>query len=273
MKADWLLYGAALAVLVAVPGKWHERSDAPPAPPPPGVGEMSLFATYTPFGAMSIINLPLDNTKVMTGTAFSVARTGEWIVASASVRACPHPFINIGGNLAAPMTLRPIRGVDNYVMGVTDGAGRPLPLADPKEVKPGMRAFMPGFPGGAVGEATARLIGQTLIERSKRGGRNEVALAWAKAGQTLGLKGDLNQLLGGPAIDDASRVVGVTLKESPRRGRIYTSTPQTVLAIANPPERTPDYESEATVTKRNYGIVADTLRREYRVAQVGCIKS
>ena len=273
MKADWLLYGAALAVLVAVPGKWHERSDAPPAPPPPGVGEMSLFATYTPFGAMSIINLPLDNTKVMTGTAFSVAKTGEWIVASASVRACPHPFINIGGNLAAPMTVRPIRGVDNYLLGVTDGAGRPLPLADPKEVKPGMRAFMPGFPGGAVGEATARLIGQTLIERSKRGGRNEVALAWAKAGQTLGLKGDLNQLLGGPAIDDASRVVGVTLKESPRRGRIYTSTPQTVLAIANPPERTPDYESEATVTKRNYGIVADTLRREYRVAQVGCIKS
>jgi hypothetical protein len=273
MKTDWLLYGAVITALVVIPGKWHETSDAPPAPPPPGIGEMALFASFTPFAPTSVINLPVDDTKVMTGTAFSVARSGAWIMARESVQGCDHPFLNIGGNLAVPLTIRPIANIDRYVIGLSDGAGRPLPLVNPQDVKPGMRAFMPGFPAGQVGEATARLIGQTLIERSKRFEHNETVLAWAKAGQTEGIKGDLNQLLGGPALDDTSRVVGITLKEAPRRGRIYTSTPQTLLAVANPPERRPDYESEATLTKRNYGIVADTLRRDYRVAQVGCIRS
>jgi len=45
------------------------------------------------------------------------------------------------------------------------------------------------------------------------------------------------------------------------------------VQLANASQRKPDYDAEATITKRNYGIVADTLRREYRVAQVGCIKS
>ncbi|MDI7776171.1 peptidase [Asticcacaulis sp. EMRT-3] len=273
MKLDWLFYGCGVIALVVIPGRWHETSNAPPAPPPPGIGEMALFANFTPFAATSIINLPVDDTKVMTGTAFSISKTGEWIVARDSIRQCSHPFLNIGGNLGVPFTVRPIANMDNYVIAVTEGAGRPLPLDHPKDVTTGMRVFMPGFPGGEVGEATARLIGQTVIEHSKRFEHNETVLAWAKAGQTEGLKGDLNQLLGAPAIDATSRVVGITLKEAPRRGRIYTSTTQTVQAIGNPPDRVPDYESEAIVTKNNYGIIADTLRREYRVAQVGCIKS
>ena len=44
-----------------------------------------------------------------------------------------------------------------------------------------------------------------------------------------------------------------------------------MTAIASLADRKPDYDSEATITKGNYGIVSDTLRREYRVAQVGCI--
>ncbi len=273
MKLDWLLYAACLTALVVVPGQWHEQSNAPPAPPPPGIGEMALFANYTPFSATSIINLPVDDQKIMTGTAFSVAKAGEWIVATDTVRNCTHPFLNIGGNLAVPLKLRAIKDIDNYMIAVTEGAGRPLSLIDPKDVTPGMRAFMPGFPNGQVGEATGRLIGRTVIERTKRGGHNETVLAWASAGRTEGLKGDLNQLIGGPAIDDNARVIGITLREKPRRGRIYTSVPETLIAIANPPERKPDFESDATVTKRNYGIVSDSLRREYRVAQVGCIKS
>lgn len=273
MKLDWLLYGAALIGLVSVTGSWHEVSDAPPAPPPPGIGEMSLFATYTPFTASSIINLPVDDQKVMTGTAFSISKIGEWIVAEQSVGKCTHPFLNIGGNLAVPFKTKPIPGHDGYLIAITDGGGRPLTMADPATVKPGLRAFMPGYPGGTVGEATARLIGRTMIKHSKRFEGNERVLAWAKAGQTYEMKGDLNQLVGGPAIDDSSHVVGITLKENPRRGRIYTSVPETVIAIANLSDRKPDYEAEATVTKRNYGIVSDTLRREYRVAQVGCIIS
>lgn len=278
MKLDWLLYAACITTLVVVTGKWHEQSDAPPAPPPPGIGEMSLFANFTPFSAGSIINLPVDDQKIMRGTAFSVSQSGEWIVARDSIAGCTHPFLNIGGNLGVPLKLRDAPKADAqnanaYVIAVTDGAGRPLPLADPQTVVPGVRGFMPGFPSGQVGEATARLIGKTVVEGSKRFQRNEPVLAWAQAGRTVGIKGDLNQLIGAPVIDDNSRVMGVVLREKPRRGRIYTSIPETVVALANVPDRKADFESEATITKRNYGIVSDTLRREYRVAQVGCIKS
>ncbi len=273
MKLDWLIYAAAITGIVVVTTQWHETSDAPPAPPAPGVGEMALFANFTPFAASSIINLPVDDQKVMTGTAFSVSQTGAWIVAKQSLRGCTHSFLNIGGNLGVPFKIRTIKGIDNYVIAQTDGAGRPLPLADPKTIKPGIRGFMPGFPGGEAGEATARLIGTTVLEKAKRGGQNEVVLAWAEAGRTADLKGDLNRLVGGPVIDDNSRAIGIVIREAPRRGRIYTSVPATLLTMGNQPDRRPDFENEAIVTKRNYGIVADTLRREYRVAQVGCIKS
>lgn len=273
MKLDWLLYGAAVALITVVTSQWHENSPAPPAPPPPGVGEMALFANFTPFSAGSIINLPIGDQRVMTGTAFSLSQTGDWVVSRQSIRGCTHPFLNIGGNLGVPFKIRDVPGVDSYVIGVTDGGARPLSLVDPKTIEPGIRGFMPGFPGGEPGEATARLIGVTVLERSKRGGHNEVVLAWAAAGRTQGIEGDLNQLAGGPVIDDNSRVVGIVIKEAPRRGRIYTSVPEAVVQLANASPRKPDYDAEATITKRNYGIVADTLRREYRVAQVGCIKS
>ncbi len=273
MKLDWLLYAAGVAAMVLVTRAWHEESNSPPAPPPPGIGEMSLFATFTPFNAGSIINLPVDNQKVMTGTAFSLSQTGEWVVARPSIAGCTHPFINVGGGLAVPFKTRDVPGADNYVIATTEGAGRGLPMVDPAEVKPGIRGFMPGYPGGNAGEATARLIGVTTMERTTRGGHNEVVLAWALAGKTTELKSDLNQMIGGPVLDDGAHVMGITIGENPRRGRIYTSLPSAVAALLAQSGAKPDMESEPTLTKHNYGIVSDTLRREYRVAQVGCIKS
>ncbi|EGF92945.1 hypothetical protein ABI_13840 [Asticcacaulis biprosthecium C19] len=273
MKADWLLYAAAIAVLVIVPGVWHENSALPEAPPPPGVGEMSLFATFTPFSAGSIINLPRDDQRVMTGTAFAVAASGEWIMARDSVAGCPHPFLNIGGNLGVPFTVRTVKGLDGYVIGMTQGAGRALTPTDPMTIKPGVRGFMPGYPSDLPGEATARYIGTVSLKRAKRGERAETVMAWAQAGRTRGIRGDLNQLAGAPVLDDNSKVIAVTIKEKPRRGRIYTSTPETLAKLTSVTAMKPDFDSEAVITKANYGIVSDTLRREYRVAQVGCIKS
>ncbi len=270
---DRFLYLVMLIAIVAVTGYWHESSEAPPAPPPPGRGEMALFANFTPFSAISIINLPVDDQKTMTGTAFSIAQNGQWIIGADSVGTCPHPFLNIGGGLGVPFKVTRIAGIDNYVVGTTEGAGKALPLADPKTIEPGMRGFAIGFPAGEAGEATARLIGRTVIGHHKRFQHNEQVLAWAQAGRTAGIKGDLNQMLGGPMVTDQTGVVGVVLRESPRRGRIYTSTPETAAKLVATAPRTPDFEAGDTLTKRNYGIVADTLRREYRVAQVGCIKS
>ncbi|ESQ77791.1 serine protease [Asticcacaulis sp. YBE204] len=270
---DWMVYGTAVALLVVIPGRWGDKSMSPPAPPPPGEGEMALFAAYTPFSHAEIITLPLMNKIEYRGTAFSVSKSGEWVLSRESIRNCRYPFLNVGGNLGVRIRVQYKRSLDNYVLAVTDSGARPLPFADPATIKPGMRGFMPGYPHGQVGEATGRLIGKTKLRTGKRFQKPETVLAWAEAGHTAQIPGSLNQLIGGPTLNAQSQVIGITLKTNPRRGRIYSSTPETVAKIGTTPSRKYDFEHEDLLTRRNYGVVSDTLRREYRVAQVGCIQS
>src|SRR5690606_16206157 len=158
----------------------------------------------------------------------------------------------------------------------TQGGAPALPLALSRPLHRGDRAFHPGFPQAAPGEATSRLLGrETLVVRG-RGARSEPVLAWAETGRTDGLTGTLAGLSGAPALDAAGRVIGVTIAESPRRGRIYTTAPETVLATLEQAEpravraHLPAGRGEA-VTPENYGRVADALRRDLRVAQVVCL--
>ena len=67
-------------------------------------------------------------------------------------------------------------------------------------------------------------------------------------------------------------MIGVTIAESPRRGRIYTTAPETVgamLAASRTP--LPATAQASPLTPENYGRVADDLRRNLRVAQVVCL--
>jgi serine protease Do len=268
---DWLIYAGLVAGIMLIAGRWHDRSMAPPPPPPLSSGEMAIFAAFTPFTPGSLISVPSVDKPVMKGTAFSVSQSGAWVVSRQSLEGCAKPYLAIGGNLGVPFKVRLSADLDKYQLAITPGGVRPLPLAAASEVKIGQRGFMPGYPAGSVGEATGRLIGQTVLRKSKRFQNNETVLAWAEAGHTLGLRGSLDKLSGGPVLNAASQVVGITLAHKPRRGRIYSSTPQTLSRIARPHDRQPDFEREDILTRKNYGIVSDTLRRQYRVVQVACL--
>jgi serine protease Do len=56
-------------------------------------------------------------------------------------------------------------------------------------------------------------------------------LVWAEVGRTDTLRGTLAGLSGAPALDSAGRVIGVTVAEAPRRGRIYTTAPETLKTV------------------------------------------
>ena len=97
-------------------------------------------------------------------------------------------------------------------------------------------------------------------------------LVWAETGRTEGLNGTLGGLSGAPALDDRGRVVGVTIAESPRRGRIYTTAPEVVTEALKDSGRRPDVAATGEpITPGNYFIVSDDLRRELQVAQVLCL--
>ena len=99
-------------------------------------------------------------------------------------------------------------------------------------------------------------------------------LVWAETGRTKGLEGTLGGLSGAPALDAQGRVIGVTIAESPRRGRIYTTAPEVVDAtLAASGRRFSDNGEGAALTPQNYFYAADDLRRGLRVAQVVCLAS
>jgi hypothetical protein len=147
-----------------------------------------------------------------------------------------------------------------------------LPLALEVQPAKGQRAYQPGYPRGRPGEATSRLLGRDTLRPWSRDAPRQAVLVWAEVGRTEGLKGGLAGLAGAPVLDRMGRVVGVTLAEAPRRGRIYSAPPQAIRAIlARSGQPLSGFAQGLTLTTDNYGRAADDLRRNLRVVQTACV--
>ena len=205
------------------------------------------------------------------GTAFSIARNGVWLTARHVVDGCRRTAIVVGPGTGVAVNVR-IDPRGEAALLYTEGGAAPLPLALAEPLRRGQRAFHPGFPQGQPGEASSRLLGRENLVVRGHGARTEPVLVWAETGRTEGLKGTLGGLSGAPALDAQGRVLGVTIAESPRRGRIYTTAPEVVRATVAGSGRRPDPAALGeTITPQNYFYVADELRRELQVAQVVCL--
>jgi hypothetical protein len=115
------------------------------------------------------------------------------------------------------------------------------------------------------------LIGRETLVARGRYELEEPVLAWAELGRTSGLSGSLAGISGGPALAANGQVIGVTVAESARRGRIYTAAPSSILRLL----RVEQVQAEGTPAPRmspeQYGQQADDLRRALAVAQVVCV--
>jgi S1-C subfamily serine protease len=267
---DWLIYAAAVLALVLVAIAWQERADAPPAPPPtPGV-EAGLPAkgAIDPAHVRPVPDWPL---QTRAGTAFSISSAGVWLTARHVVDDCRLTAVVVadGRGVIAQVVADPSSDV---AVLKTEGGGPPLPLALSEPLEDGQRAFHPGFPHGEPGEATSIYLGRERWRASERGGADQVVLAWAETGRTTGVRGSLEGLSGAPVLDRGGRVVGVTLAQSPRRGRLYAATPDAIrAALARAKVRLTGLTAGQEINVDNYGVVADGLRRELRVAEVACL--
>jgi|SRR5579859_45698 len=266
---DWLIYAAVVvALLIAAVGR-QERADAPPAPPPAPAAEGAALGPPSPFDPAVVVEVA-DKTQAGAGTAFSVSSSGVWVTARHVVEGCSRAAIVVapGRGVAASVRIDP--AAETAVL-TTDGGAPALPLGLDQRLRRGERAFHIGFPQGRPGEASSRLLGRENLVVQGRGARTEPVLVWAETGRTDGLKGTLGGLSGAPALDDQGRVIGVTIAEAPRRGRIYTTAPETTArTLAASGRRISDAPGGA-ITADNYGRVADDLRRNLRVAQVVCL--
>ena len=266
---DWILYALAVAGLALVAVNEAEKSDAPGAPPPvPGAAEAPL-PSDSPFDPKKVKKVA-EPASEEVGTAFSVSDTGVWLTAAHVVKSCRKTAIVVAARrgVLAKVTLAP----DNDVAVLkTEGGSPPLPLA-PDGPERGERAYHPGFPQGRPGEAATRFLGPAALPGRKRGARGENVLAWAEVGRTEDLKGGLEGLSGAPVLDRTGQVIGVTLAESPRRARVYSSTSGAIRAALKAAKVEPSgFARGQAITTDNYGRAADSLRRDLRVAQVVCL--
>ena len=266
---DWLIYAAVVAALLLAAIGRQERADAPAAPPPAPAAEGAALGPASPFDPAVVVEVA-NKTEAGAGTAFSVAASGVWVTARHVVEGCARAAIVVapGRGVAADVWIDP--DAETAVL-TTDGGAPPLALGLGQKLRRGERAFHMGFPQGRPGEASSRLLGRENLVVQGRGARTEPVLVWAETGRTDGLKGTLGGLSGAPALDDQGRVIGVTIAEAPRRGRIYTTSPETTAAaLAASGHRIADLQG-APISADNYGRVADDLRRTLRVAQVVCL--
>lgn len=269
---DWLIYAVVVVALLFVAIGRRERADAPAAPPPPSEAEGASLGPASPFDPSVVVDVA-QKSEPAAGTAFSIADSGVWVTARHVVDGCTQTAIVVapGRGVEAKVEIDP-RGEAAILK--TDGGAPALPLNLGGELRRGERAFHPGYPQGEPGEATSRLLGRENLVVRGRGARTEPVLVWAEAGRTDGLRGTLGGLSGAPALDDRGRVIGVTIAEAPRRGRIYTTSPETIQdALQTVRQPMTNAGAGEAITPDNYGRVADDLRRSLRVAQVICLKT
>lgn len=267
---DWMVYGGIVLVLVWISLSQRERADAPPAPPEPDAEVGELLGPSTPFDPAVEVDAGEGPVQPASGTAFAIAEAGDWLTARHVVEGCRRAAIVVAGGRAVAANIRYSRSTDVAILS-TEGGPTSLPVA-PATLRVGQRAFHPGFPQGRPGEAATRLIGRETLRVKGRGAREEPVLAWVEIGRTSGLDGSLSGLSGAPALDSRGRVVGVTIAESPRRGRVYTSAPESLrVAVENTRRGARETGVGDLFTADNYGRLSDAMRRDLRVAQVVCL--
>lgn len=266
---DWLLYIIVIAVVVFVLFRVDQRADAPEALPdapeagsflpPPSIYDPEVLVEVGPVASG-------------LGSAFAISEDGWWLTARHVVDECERVGLIVSHGAATPVTEVKVALFADLALLKTERAPAALSLdTSERRFQVGQRAFHVGFPQGRPGEAYSRLIGRETLVARGRYEAEEPVLAWAELGRTSGLRGSLAGISGGPAIAANGQVIGVTVAESARRGRIYTAAPTSILRLL----RVEQVDAEGTpaprLTPDNYGQTSDDLRRELVVAQVVCV--
>jgi serine protease Do len=273
---DWLLYAGVVGALLALALSRREPSAPGGLPSPrgstPAAAEGGILAPASPNDPSVSVDVPARPGAV-TGTAFSVGSTGLWVTARHVVDGCHKAALVVseGRGVEATPTVDPQGEAATLE---TDGGAPALPLAPAGPLRVGEIAYHLGFPQGRPGEASSRLIGRENLEVRGHGARTEPVLVWAEVSRSAGLSGSLGGLSGAPALDAQGRVIAVTIAEAPRRGRIYTTTPETLARVVTAHAAGGGQAARPAgvqLTSGNYRQVADTLRHDLRVAQLVCL--
>jgi S1-C subfamily serine protease len=272
---DWLVYAAVLAVIVATlfvlaqgrdglavepfamaRSAYDDSSEPPPLPAPDPFDERVL--------------VQVGDAEDGIGTAFAINKSGAWLTARHVVDGCASVGLAVGdGRLVHVDQVRSSRDSDLALL-ITDRAPAQISLHLDRELRIGEAGYHVGFPQGRPGEASSHLIARSRLVTRGRYTTEEQVLAWAESDRSEGIEGTLSGMSGGPVFDKNGVVIGVTLAESPRRGRIYTATPDSISQFLEDQGLIAPGTDAHPLGASTYAREADLLRDERAVVKVLC---
>lgn len=258
---DWIIYGLALLMFI-----WTaygiEQDVVVPAPPvSPELGPM--LPSDSPRDDIVLVDVaPIQSG---TGTAFAIDADGMWMTARHVVDSCSRVGIRIGLGRIVPVKATIVENSDLAVLQ-SNWDRRPLPADLESQRQVGEIGYFFGFPQGKPGEVVGSLIGRHRMKVRGRYTNDEAILAWSELGRSRNLNGSLGGLSGAPVLDKDGEIIGVVSAESPRRGRVYSVAPRYLRGIITAPGT-----GLEPLSLETYGLGADKLRRDRRVAQVICL--
>lgn len=280
---DWLVYTIVLVVIVAtlfarggdddfgrplapihVAESAPDASDALDADASPG----PALPAPDPFDERVLVQV--GDAEDGIGTAFAINKSGAWLTARHVVDGCARVGLAVGdGRMVRVDEIRTSANSDLALL-ITDRAPVSLPLALDRRLRVGESGYHVGFPQGRSGEASSHLLARSKLVTSGRYKMEEPVLAWAESGRSEGIEGTLSGMSGGPVFDKDGAVIGVTVAESPRRGRIYTASPDSISAFLEDQGLVAPGGEAHPLAASSYIHEADRLRDERAVVKVLC---
>ncbi|WP_409432467.1 serine protease [Litorimonas sp. RW-G-Af-16] len=258
---DWLIYLVVLSLFV-YNAMQQKREIATPIAP----GELGeILPSQSPRDERVMVTVDAPQSGI--GTAFAIDTKGTWMTARHVVDSCEDVGIKVGRSKILRTTVQINEDADLAILN-SSWARRPLPPDVNSDRRIGETGFFFGFPQGRPGEVVGSLLGRGRMMVRGRYRSDEGVLAWSELGRTRGLFGSLGGLSGSPVLDSDGEVIGVVSAESPRRGRVYTVAPLYLRRYFGATSTTAAAEALSVDT---YGVQADRLRRDRRVAQVICL--
>ncbi len=262
-----------LPPIFSVPGP-NEKILAPlPPPRPEGQGPLKDKSRHD--GNIIIEVEKKFQRTIATGTAFSISEEGVWVTAKHVTNGCDQLILQVSHNkgyLATDIIEHPSADISIFK---TQAGAMPFQI-ESQVLNYNAEGFHFGYPRGEPGDVYSRLIGRRILNvRGAQAGKESV-LVWAEKRRFPDHFLSLGGISGGPIVNKAGNMVGVHVAGSVRRGRAYSSLPNTVThlikragftTIKEPIER----QDTEYLTPQNFLEAGQNLRKNLSVAKVICI--
>jgi S1-C subfamily serine protease len=272
MGAAWLFGRVEDRADPRLPSKPAESFVVPPSGSMEEEEKGPLLPAPSPFDDQSMVEAQRAG-PWSSGTAFAIGDNGVWFTARHVALGCGRLGVVNGQDqeLVAASLVYVSQRADVAILK-TQGGPEPLALdLNESDLQLGATGFHIGFPQGQPGEVVSRLIGRELMITDGAWRGRENTLAWAEVSRSKGLRGTLGGLSGGPAFDARGNVIGITIAESLRRGRVITTSSDSVIQALKEARLSPKGAAIAPLQGADIARVANRVRRDLKVIQVVCL--